>query len=136
MKATRFSAVFGCVTLACIIGLSALKAQEYERTTSFVALQKKRKKARGRLPNYYRAAGVTKAQTEKIYEIQATYRPKIEALEKQLEDLKSKQDAEVEAVLTPEQKKKVEELREAARKKRESRKKKGGKKKSTTKKES
>jgi len=98
--------------------------------SSFIAVQKKRKKPRGRLPNYYGKVGVSEEQREKIYAIQAMYRPKIEALEKQIAELKAKEDAEVEAVLTPEQKKKVEESRAAAAKKRAERRKKRKKKKS------
>ncbi len=97
------------------------------KKTSFVVLQdakKKSKKLRGRLPNYYGKVGVTKTQRTKIYELQASYNEKIAALVQQIADLKAKRDMEVEAVLKPEQKKKVEELREAARKKREARKKK------------
>ncbi|GAB4158236.1 MAG: hypothetical protein Tsb009_35410 [Planctomycetaceae bacterium] len=45
-------------------------------------------------------------------------------LQKQIDELRAKRDKEVEAVLTPEQKAKVEQLREAARKKRKSRQKK------------
>lgn len=113
-----------CLTIAAVAAIN-LSADD---KSSLVALQKKDKKKakrkyRGRLPNYYKKAGVTEAQTKKIYAIQLSYYDKIKQLEKQLSDLKDKRNAEVEAVLTATQKKKVEELREEARKKREAKKK-------------
>lgn len=81
----------------------------------------KRKKARGRLPFYYGKVGLSPEQRETIYGLQATYRPQLAELEKQLKELKAKLDAEVEAVLTDAQKQKLLELQEAARKKRDSR---------------
>ena len=113
-----------CLSIAAVAAIN-LSADD---KSSLVALQKKDKKKakrkyRGRLPFYYKKAGVTEAQTKKIYAIQLSYYDKIKQLEKQLSDLKDKRNAEVEAVLTATQKKKVEELREEARKKREAKKK-------------
>ncbi len=68
---------------------------------------------RPRLPNFY-AQVVTEEQRQKIYDIQRKYFPKIETLRKQLEALVAQRDAEIEAVLTEEQKAKVEQLRKAA----------------------
>jgi hypothetical protein len=82
-----------------------------------------RKKPRGRLPNYYRKAGVSQKQTETIYAIQAKYKDRIANLQEQIDALVAERDAEVEAVLTDEQKKRVEQLREEAAKKREERRK-------------
>ena len=141
MKSMKTPAIVAGLSAALLISAATLRAQEERRNagaknrqsisaeaTALVALQKKgkkkRKKARGRLPNYYKKSGVTKKQTEQIYSIQVSYREKIESLEEQLADLKAKRSAEIEAILTPEQKKKVEQFQEAARKKREARKKK------------
>ncbi len=73
---------------------------------------------RGRLPAYYRQV-VTEEQRQAIYQIQAEYAPKIAELRAQLEALIAQQDAKVQAVLSPEQLKRVEQLREEARKARE-----------------
>jgi len=75
--------------------------------------KKTRRAPRGRLPNYYNKV-VSETQRLKIYEIQASYRPKIDALMQQVEALKEEMKAEVEAVLTPEQLKLVEQARAAA----------------------
>jgi hypothetical protein len=133
MKFPRLTSVIAGLTLAPLLVVASLSATEDRpsqndaaSTESFTALQKEKpkagpKKPRGRLPNYYNAAGVTNKQRLEIYKIQSTYREKIEELEKQLLELKEKMDEEVEAVLTEEQKKKVEELRTAAAKKRKAR---------------
>jgi serine/threonine protein kinase len=62
-----------------------------------------------RLPAYYNQV-VTPQQRDKIYSIQHSYAERIEALQVQLKELQSRMDADVKAVLTPEQLRKVEEL--------------------------
>lgn len=74
-------------------------------------------KFRGRLPMYF-ASVVSQKQREQIYTIQAKYADELEQLEKQLNELKARRDAEVEAVLSPEQLDKVEAAKEAAAAKR------------------
>ncbi|MBW3542592.1 MAG: hypothetical protein KY476_20200 [Planctomycetes bacterium] len=75
-----------------------------------------RKKPRGRLPNYYGQLGISQQQRTEIYAVQALYSEEIDALEKQLAELKEKRDAEVEAVLTAEQKAKLAEIIESKKK--------------------
>ncbi len=86
----------------------------------------KAKKFRGRLPNFY-AQVVDRKQRQTIYAIQKEYSPKIEALRTQLAGVTKERNEKVAAVLTPQQRKKVEELQAAAKVKRE--KKRAGKKK-------
>ena len=62
-----------------------------------------------RLPNFYGQA-ISDAQRDKIYEIQSTYFEPIEMLTLRLERLQAERDAQIEAVLTDEQKAKVEAL--------------------------
>jgi Spy/CpxP family protein refolding chaperone len=71
---------------------------------------KKERASRGHLPKYY-ANVVTEEQREKILKIQEEYKPKIEALQAQLKVLKKEQDDKISAVLSEEQKKKVEEAK-------------------------
>jgi Spy/CpxP family protein refolding chaperone len=68
------------------------------------------KKTINRLPNNYGKLDLTSSQKQKIYDAQNKYREQIEALEKQIADLTAKKNAEVEAVLTPEQKAKLADL--------------------------
>ena len=84
------------------------------------AAAKKPAKPRGRLPAYYGEV-VDAAQREKIYAIQQSYAERIAALQAQLKDLNEKMDAEVKAVLTPEQQKKLDELSAAAKARRQAR---------------
>ncbi|HEX5445025.1 MAG TPA: hypothetical protein VFW87_14400 [Pirellulales bacterium] len=81
---------------------------------------KARAKARGRLPAFY-ARVVSGDQREKIYAIQQSYEPKIADLQAQLKALTDKRDAEIEAVLTADQKTKVQQLATDAKAKRAAR---------------
>ena len=67
------------------------------------------KKFARRLPNFYNQV-VSDVQKETVYDIQAAYFEPIEMLTLRLERLKAERDAQIEAVLTSEQKKKVEAL--------------------------
>jgi len=62
-----------------------------------------------RLPNFYGQV-VSDAQRDKIYEIQSAYFEPIEMLTLRLERLTAERDAQIEAVLSDEQKEKVEAL--------------------------
>ena len=79
------------------------------------------KKAKGRLPAYY-ADVVSEEQRDKIYAIQAKFEGKIKELQDQLAAIEKEQDAEIEKLLTAEQKAKIE----AARKESADKKKKKG----------
>lgn len=61
---------------------------------------------RGPLPAYYTRV-IAPDQKDKIYAIQDAYEPQMAALQKQMKELLAKRDAEIEAVLTPEQREKV-----------------------------
>lgn len=77
-----------------------------------------RREPRGRLPRYY-AQVVTQKQREQIYAIQQQYTGSIAELEQQIDSLVAKRDAEVRAVLSPEQQHEVDELYAEAERKRE-----------------
>jgi len=82
-----------------------------------------RKRARGRLPNYYGKLELSDEQRNTVYEIQVKYRPQLRALQQQLHALRKQQNQDVEKVLTPAQKEQLTVLRAAAKHKRDSRKK-------------
>jgi acyl-CoA synthetase (NDP forming) len=74
-------------------------------------------KAKGRLPAYYKDV-VSDTQKQQIYGIQAKYNEQILKLAEEMKALTAQRDKEVEAVLSADQKTKVETLRaEAAKKK-------------------
>lgn len=62
---------------------------------------------RGMLPLGYRDF-VTNDQREQIYEIQKKYRPRMEELEKEMAALRAEMMQEIQTVLTPEQRQKIE----------------------------
>jgi hypothetical protein len=67
-----------------------------------------------RVPDYFGQLGLSDAQKESIYKIRATHQPKIDAMEKQLEQLRGQMIKECETVLTDAQKKLLEERRSGA----------------------
>lgn len=71
-------------------------------------------KPRGRLPAYFSAV-VTAELREKIYAVQAEYEPKISKLRQELDALTKDRDEKINALLSPEQKKKIEDLKAAAK---------------------
>ena len=111
----RFLPLF-CVALIAAISASHFASDSDAQETKVAAKEKTRKKPRGRLPNYYSQV-VSETQRGEIYKLQADYSAKIEALQKQIDDLESMRDSEVRGVLTDEQQKRVDELSAAAKKK-------------------
>jgi Spy/CpxP family protein refolding chaperone len=73
---------------------------------------------KGRLPTYY-AQIVTEDQRQRIYQIQASYDPKIDALKAELDALVAKRDAEIRDVLSPAQQRRLDARIAEAQAKRE-----------------
>lgn len=73
-----------------------------QQSTAKEPAKAKPKAPRGRLPAYFSKL-VSEQQREEIYRIQASYLAKINELKKQLQQLFSRRDQEVDAVLTDEQ---------------------------------
>lgn len=128
MKNVRFASLV-CVALAGFflgsqVPVSSSVAQDDAKAKPAAKADKKApKKAKGRVPAYFGQVGLSDEQKETIYGIQGQYNEQIGALKKQITDLTSKRDAEVEAVLTDAQKKQLDELRAAAKKKADEKKK-------------
>jgi hypothetical protein len=68
-----------------------------------------------RLPPYFAQIGLSTDQRARVLKVRQDYAPRIERLEQELADLTSQRDAEVEALLTTDQKSKLESLRKAPR---------------------
>lgn len=77
---------------------------------------KEKAPAKGRLPQYYSKVDVDDKQRAEIYKIQAGYDAQIDKLTTELTALKAKRDAEVRAVLTKDQQKKLDSALEEAKK--------------------
>jgi hypothetical protein len=67
-----------------------------------------------RVPNLFGQLGLSDAQKESIYKIQGQHMPKIDALEKQLDELRAQMVKDCEAVLTGPQKQMLAERRTSA----------------------
>lgn len=75
-------------------------------------------KPRGRLPSHFSGV-VTDEQRGKIYAIQREFDPKIKELSLKLDALKKERDEKILALLSPEQRKKIDDLKAAAKQSRE-----------------
>lgn len=111
---------FGLLTLLSMtLATSLVGSRSYgDDAEKKPAAKKEREKAKGYLPPYYRDV-IDGLQREKIYEIQKQYDAKIDALEAEAKALRDKRDAEIAALLSPEQKKRVQELAAEAKNKRD-----------------
>ena len=98
-------------------GTQAAPSRE-KKASGKKAKGEKAAKPRGRLPNYFSGV-VNDEQREKIYAIQKQCEPKISDLRKELDSLIKARDEKINALLTPEQKKKIEDLKAAAKQSRE-----------------
>jgi len=67
-------------------------------------------KAKGMLPNNWKKIGLTEDQVQTVYKIQNKYNDEIDKLEAKIKELKTTKDKELKAVLTADQKKKLEEI--------------------------
>ena len=67
-------------------------------------------RSKGRLPRYY-AEVVDDEQREKIYAVQEPFQTQIDELEATLEQIKAERDKAIRAVLTPEQRKKIDAMK-------------------------
>lgn len=121
MKASfRFPLVVSAAILPFImsVGLAQQDSPKADaKADKADAKAKQRAKPKGRLPAYYNKV-IDGQQREKIYAIQQQYEPKITALKAELQALQDKADAEVDAVLTPEQREIIKKLADEAKQKR------------------
>jgi Spy/CpxP family protein refolding chaperone len=87
--------------IAAVIGLSGFALAQEKKEASRV---------RGTLPPNWAKLGLTDAQKQQAYKVEQDYRTQIEALQAQIKDLQAKERAELDKILTAEQKKRLREL--------------------------
>jgi TolA-binding protein len=73
-------------------------------------------KLKGFLPANYGKLGLTDVQKQRIYRVQADFKDRIAELQAAIEKLRKEQREKIEAVLTPEQMKRLKEIRSGERK--------------------
>jgi Spy/CpxP family protein refolding chaperone len=106
---------------ACAAGL--VFAQEKPQPTKAVQVAQKDKPEKTeakkpRLPNYFGKLNISDEQRGRILDLLTDYNDQIDALEEQIQELRTKRDAEVRAVLTAKQRDTLAELEGEAKKKR------------------
>ena len=106
---SRFYGLLLGLSLVAAAGLCPSAAQDAEGAEPAVA------KAARRVPTYFSKVGLTPEQREEIYAVRAKHAEKIEALQKQIDEMKAKEMAECEAVLVESQKKLLAEFRAAGK---------------------
>lgn len=84
-------ALFGLITVGTIVG-------------------QEKGKAKGQLPQGWTKLGLSDEQKQKVYDIHAKHKAKIDDLEKQIQQVKEQQRKEELAVLTDAQKKKLKDM--------------------------
>lgn len=104
----------GCLALfTCMLVLSSgLVGQDKKEDPKKVDAKKvdPPTKLKGMLPPNWKKLGLTDAQVQEIYKIQGKYNEQIFKLKAQIKDLEATRDKEERAILTPEQKKRLDEI--------------------------
>jgi Spy/CpxP family protein refolding chaperone len=67
-------------------------------------------KLKGQLPPNWKKLGLTDVQVQDIYKVQGKYRDEIAKLRAKIAELEAARDKEEKAILTPDQKKRLEEI--------------------------
>lgn len=95
--------VFGLVILGLALVVGAGATQDKDKKDKD---KKEPGKAKGMLPAGFKDLGLSKAQIEKIYSIQAEFKGKINKLQAEISELKKSENKEVFGVLTDDQREK------------------------------
>ncbi|MBY0513347.1 MAG: hypothetical protein K2P78_05490 [Gemmataceae bacterium] len=93
-----------------VVSAGHLTGQDPKKDDPKTTEKKDDPKAKGFLPQNWGKLGLTDAQKQDVYKIQNKYNADIDKLEAQIKDLKAVRDKEMKAVLTPEQKKRLDDI--------------------------
>ncbi len=106
----------GAATMMILAGTWTLPAQEPKAKPADAPKAKAKRAAdpSRRVPNHFGQLGLSDEQRESIYKIQAQHMPKIDALEKQIDELRAQMVKECETVLTSTQKQMLADRRTAS----------------------
>jgi hypothetical protein len=114
-RLTVVAASAAALTMICGLPLIAQesKAPQTETQTRAKTARRAYDPAR-RVPPFFGQLGLSAEQKEEIYKIQGQHMPKIESLEKQIEELRAQMLRECEGVLTSPQKQVLDQRRAGA----------------------
>jgi Spy/CpxP family protein refolding chaperone len=99
-----------CALFTCLLVLSAGSYVQDPKAKEDPKKDDPPAKLKGTLPPNWKKLGLTDMQVQEIYKVQAKYSDEIGKLEAKIKDLKANRDKDEKAVLTPEQKKRLEEI--------------------------
>ena len=114
---TAAAVLVSAAAMTMLSGGLPLIAQESGKAPAEPKAKKTAKKAfdpTRRVPDYFGQLGLSDEQKESIYKIRAKHQPRIDELEKQLDELRGQMVRDCETVLTDTQKKMLVERRAAA----------------------
>ena len=92
-------------------GLVGQDKKTKEEPKSTVKKDEPPKKFKGRLPANWKKLGLTDVQVQAVYKVQNKYKDEIAKLRAKITELEQARDKEQLAVLTPQQKKRLDELK-------------------------
>jgi Spy/CpxP family protein refolding chaperone len=115
LRASVFAFLFGSLLVLSADGLVAQEAKKEDPKAKKEDPKETKKdepvgKFGGKLPANYKKLGLNDSQTHQIYKIQGKYNEEIDKLNARVKELRETRDKEVRAVLTPDQKKRLEEI--------------------------
>jgi Spy/CpxP family protein refolding chaperone len=105
--------LLGSLVILSLLTLALPTADGQDAKPKAAAKPATKTAGKGRLPTHYKDV-VTTEQKDKIYAIQNTYSDQISKLAEEMKAITAKRDAEIEAVLTADQKKKIDALKSEA----------------------
>jgi peptidoglycan hydrolase CwlO-like protein len=109
MLRPAFLALFTCL-LVLSSGLVGQDTKPKEDSKKEVKKDEPPAKAKGVLPPNWKKLGLTDAQVQDIYKAQSKYNEKIDKLEAEIKELKTNRDKDMKAILTADQKKRLEDI--------------------------
>jgi hypothetical protein len=89
--------------LASLLGVAIISC-------SLIAADEAKSLGKSRMPLFWSKLNLSAAQKQKVKEINAEYDTKIKALQKQIDDLKKQETADLDKILTDAQRTKLKEL--------------------------
>lgn len=93
-----------------LVGQDAKKDDKKPDTAKIEKKDEPAAKAKGVLPQNWKKLGLTDDQVQRIYKVQNKYDDEIDKLQARIDDLKASKTKDSKAILTAEQKKRLEEI--------------------------
>lgn len=111
LRASMFALLGGVLVLSSgVVGQDTKKKEDPAKAKDVKKDDTPPVKAKGFLPQHWGKIGLADDQKQDIYKIQGKYSGEIDKLEAKIKEMKGTRDKEMKAVLTADQKKKLDEI--------------------------